>query len=36
MKGMHNLRAQNYVLFDRQTEDLSPGHSLSDSYEGLL
>ena len=30
-KKKHNLKAENYVLFSRLTEDLSPGASLSDS-----
>lgn len=27
---------ENYILYGRHTEDLSPEHSLSDSSEGLL
>ena len=32
----HNLKVENYVLFSRVAEDLSPEGSLSDSSEGLL
>lgn len=35
-KTMHNLKAENYVLFARFTEDLSPGDILSDSSQGLF
>ena len=33
---MHNLKIENYVLFSRHTEDLSPRDSLSDSSEELF
>ena len=33
---MHNLKVENYGLFSRLTEDLSPGYSFSDSSEGLV
>ena len=33
---MHNLKVENYVLFDRLSEDLLLGDSLSDSSEGLF
>ena len=33
---MHNLKAENYVLFGELTEDLSPEGSLSDSSVGQL
>ena len=36
LKKMHNLKTENYVLFCRQTEDLSLGDSLSDGSDGLL
>lgn len=32
---MHTLKFENCVLFDRHTEDLSPGARLSDSSEEL-
>lgn len=32
---MHTLKLENCVLFDRHTEDLSPGARLSDSSEEL-
>ena len=35
-KKMPNLGVENYVLLRGLTEDLSPGCSLSDSFEGLL
>ena len=35
-KKMHNLKVENYVLFSRHTEDLSPGDRLSDNCEGLF
>ena len=35
-KKMHNLKVENYILFSGHTEDLSLGHSLSDSSEGLF
>ena len=35
-KKIYKLKVENYVLFSGQTEDLSPGHSLSDSSEGML
>ena len=35
-KKNHNLKADNYVLFCKHGEDLSPGDSLSDSSEGLF
>ena len=35
-KKKHKLTAENYVLFGRFIEDLSPGVSLSDSSVGLL
>ena len=33
---MCNPKVENYVLLGRQTEDLGPEDSLSDSSEGLL
>ena len=33
---MHNLKAENYVLFGELTEDLSPEGSFSDSSVGRL
>ena len=33
---MHNLKAENYALLGRLTEDLSLGYSLSDLSEGLF
>ena len=36
LKKTHSLKIENYVLFGRQTEDLSPVDSLSDGSEGLL
>ena len=33
-KKMHNLKAENYVLFGGLAEDFSPGDSLSDGSEG--
>ena len=35
-KKMHNLKAENYVLFGRLAEDLSLRNSLSKSSEGLF
>ena len=35
-KKTHNLKVENYVLFGRLSEDLSPGGSLSDSSKGLF
>ena len=35
-KKKHNLKVENYVLFSRFSEDLSPEDSLSDCSEGLL
>lgn len=35
-KAMHNLKAENYVLFARFTEDVRPGDILSDSSQGLF
>ena len=32
-KQLHNLKVENYVLFCRYSEDLSPGHSTSDKTE---
>ena len=32
---MHTLKFENCLLFDRHTEDLSPGSRLSDSSEEL-
>ena len=31
----HNLKVENYVLFSKQSEDISPGHSLSDHSDRL-
>ena len=33
---MHNVKVENDVLFRRHTEDLSPGGSFSDGFEGLF
>ena len=33
---MHNLKAESYVFFGELSEDLSTGHSISDSSERLL
>jgi len=33
---LHNIKVENYVLFDELAEDLSPEDSLSFSSEGLL
>ena len=33
---MRNIRVENYILFDIQTEDLSPEDSLSDYSERLF
>ena len=35
-KQKHNLKAENFVLLSGQTEDVSPGGSLSDTPEGLF
>ena len=35
-KKMHKLKAENYVLFGRLAEDLSPGYSLSEHSKGPL
>jgi len=35
-ENMHNIENENYVLSERQTEDLSSGCSLSDSSERPL
>ena len=34
-KKTHNLKAENYVLFDKHTEDLAPEDSLSEISRGL-
>ena len=33
---MHSLKAENYILFGRFSEDLSPEDGLSDRSEGVL
>ena len=32
----HNLKVENYVLFSEQSEDISPGHSISDHSDRML
>ena len=36
LKNMHNLKAENYGLLSRHSEDVSPEDSLSDDSEVLL
>ena len=36
LEKMHNLKIENYVLFEDVTEDCSLGSSFSDSSEGLF
>ena len=35
-KHTHHLKGENYVLFSRYTQDISPGFSLSDSSEKVF
>ena len=35
-KKMHNLKAENYVLFGGLTEDYNLGYKISESSEGLF
>ena len=32
---MHSLKVENYIVFDRLSEDFNPGDSFSDSSEAL-